>query len=449
MEKHSPVFPKELGGDGWRRAGRVNLELEQLVKDLRAEGALDSAGNFTLDAAKAREKLAQRQQREAGLWLVKLIQGAHMWEANSLELRQERLFARAVFGLGGKELDLRPWLAHLHDIEMMADPLYGPLATAFQAALADGCSGMEVTLPEGPLLLNSHGIQGNWKALEPLACLPLRFLYAHKKPWWNPLLHLRPPQRSAENFLAAQRKGGLALPRVDMDRFPISRQGALEKVVGVDPHPARMERVFLSSDPARELMFYPDPVRRRASVEEVNGQVTWQNPAGAYQGLRQWRHEQGTRLPMPTSLHAQPWLDHLQREGLQTPPPPSQEQALAVRGVLVWNVDSHVPATILPVKYGIQLEGVPFTSLPPGVTMWLSSSRWRTDIHQKKVVHDETYRELCNWCSEQFDCMVSDAADLLRASESVRQMVAPLRLALGNARVREGAALRTIPFPRR
>lgn len=438
-----------MGGEGGEGQVRVNLELEQLVHDLRAEGALDSAGNFTLDATKAREKLAQRQQREAGLWLVKLIQGAHMWEANSLELRQERQFARAVFGLGGKELDLRPWLARLHDIEMMADPFYGPLATAFQAALADGCSGMEVTLPEGPLLLDTHGIKGNWKELEPLHCLPLRFLYVQQKPWWNPLLHLRPPHRSAENFLAAQRKGGLALPRVDMDRFPISRQGALEKVVGVEPYPARMERVFLSSDPARELMFYPESERRRASIEEVNGQVTWQKPGGTYQGLRQWRHEQGARLPLPTSLQVQPWLDHLQREGLQTPPPPSQEQALAVRAVLVWNVDSHIPATILPVKYGIQLEGLPFTSLPPGVTMWLSSSRWRTDIHQKKVVHDEAYRELCNWCSEQFDCMVSDAADLLRASESVRQLVAPLRLALGNARVREGVALRSLPFPKR
>ncbi|MBN9417065.1 MAG: hypothetical protein J0I12_16595 [Candidatus Eremiobacteraeota bacterium] len=427
----------------------MNLELEQLVQDLRAEGALDSAGKFSLDAAKAREKLAQRQQREAGLWLVKLIQGAHMWEANGLELRQERQFARAVFGLGANELDLRPWLARLHDIEMMADPLYGPLATAFQAALADGCSQVEITLPEGPLLLDSLGIKGNWKDLEPVNCLPLRFLYAQQKPWWNPLLHLRPPQRSAENFLAAQRKGGLALPRVDMDRFPISRQGALEKVVGLEPNAARMERVFLSSEPARELMFYPESARRRAAVEEVNGQVSWQNPAGPYQGMRQWRHDQGARLPLPTSLQVQPWLEHLQREGLQTPPPPSQEQALAVRGVVAWNADSHLPATILPVKYGIQLEGLPFTSLPPGVTIWLSSSRWRTDIHQKKVVHDETYRELCNWCSEQFDSMVSDAADLLRASESVRQSLSPLRLALANARVREGAALRNLPFPRR
>ena len=56
----------------------MNRDLEQLVQELRAEGALDSAGNFTLDACKAREKLAQRQQREAGLWLVKLIQAAHM-----------------------------------------------------------------------------------------------------------------------------------------------------------------------------------------------------------------------------------------------------------------------------------------------------------------------------------------------------------------------------------
>ena len=119
-----------------------------------------------------------------------------------------------------------------------------------------------------------------------------------------------------------------------------------------------------------------------------------------------------------------------------------------MRGVLCWNYDSHIPACILPVRYGIQLEAVPFTSLPPGVTIWLSSSRWRTDIHQKKVVHDDVYRELCNWCSEQFDCMVADAVDLLHASESVRQLLGPLRGPLGGAKVRPGAALRTLPFPK-
>lgn len=315
-KKFHEFSPRILGGEGGEGPGRVNRDLEQLIQDLRAEAALDSAGNFTLDAARAREKLAQRQQREAGLWLVKLIQGSHMWGANSLQLRQERMCARAHFHFSS-EFDVRPWLARLHDIEMLADPLYGPLATAFQAALADGCSAVEV----GPLLCDANGIKGDWHNYSGQRELSLCFRYLRKLPWWNVWLQMRPPQRSAENFLAAQRKGGLALPKVDMDRFPISRQGTLEKVVGADSNLVRLERVWLSSDPARELMLYPQVERRRASIEEVNGQVSWTHSLGAYQAVRQWRHEQLPQLPQPTSLQTQVWFEHLQKEGLLTPPP--------------------------------------------------------------------------------------------------------------------------------
>ena len=65
-------------------------ELDLLLRELRDEGQLDSRGQFQLDAAKAREKLAERQLREAGLWITKLVQCAHQWEARRLELRQWR-----------------------------------------------------------------------------------------------------------------------------------------------------------------------------------------------------------------------------------------------------------------------------------------------------------------------------------------------------------------------
>lgn len=424
MEKLSRVFPKEFRGVERRKDLWVNRDLEQLVQDLRAEGALDSAGNFTLDAARAREKLAQRQQREAGLWLVKLIQAAHLWEASSLELRQERSCARAVFGLGARPLDIRPWLARLHDVEMMVDPLYGPLATAFQAALADGCGAVEVNLPEGPLRLSPAGIQGNWQNLEALGCLPLRFLYERREPWWNLLLH---PRRGAENFLAATRKGGLALPLVDVDRFALNRTKTLERVLGEEANPVRLERLWLSNAPARELMLCPGLTRRRAILEEVNQRLCWRDDrAGCYLGLRQWRHQGDARLPQPSGSQ-QSWLNHLQRDGLHTPPPEAQGPELAVRGLLHWNPDSHVPACILPVRYGIVLEAVPFTSLPPGATIWFSSPEWRTDIHQKKVVHDQFFRDVSNWVGDQFDDMVREAEALLRDSDGL----GGLRLALG------------------
>lgn len=391
------------------RVAIVNQELLQLLQELRDEGTLDSAGHFTMDAAKAREKLALRQAREAGLWLVKLVQCAHLWEAATLTLRQKREEALAQLVLCGEGIDLGPWLSRLNQVEMMADPTFGPLSTAFQAALADGCEHLELR-PAG-LRLDGDGVHGPPERYQPGPRLELTFVFQKREPWWNPLLHLRPPRRSAENFLAASRKAGLALPLVEMDRFPISdSQALLEKHTGRAESPVRLERVWLSSAPARELMLYPATQARRAGVEQVNDKIAAVH-AKPYQALRQWHHEAGRPLPLPKGGLAD-WLEQLHATGLHTPPPSSQKHSLAVRGLVCWNCDSHAPACILPVKYGIVLDAMPFTSLPPGVTIWLSSSRWRTDIHQKKVVSDEVCRQLCNWCADQFDLFEAEARGL-------------------------------------
>ena len=424
----------------------MNRELDQLLQELREEGWLESAGTFTLDAAKAREKLALRQSREAGLWLVKLIQCAHLWQASSLHFRQKREQAMATLKLGAQPVDLRPWLARLHQVEMMADPLYGPLATAFQAALADGCDYLE--LPELGLRLDAVGVHGTTDKLEPLAQLELTFHYLRQQPWWNPLLHLRPPRRALENFLSASRKAGLALPHVAMDRFPISgSQGMLHKKSGSSPSLGRLERVWLSAAPSRELMLYPPPPARRGAVEEVAGRITQVVPgAQAYQALRQWRHEQADALPLPSGRELQPWLEQLHGGGHNTPPPSSQHDALAVRGLICWDTDSQVPASILPVKYGIVLDAMPFTSLPVGVTIWLSSSKWRTDIHQKKVINDEVCRQLCNWCLDQFDQLEAEAQTLLQWPERPQEQLAQLKTLLSK-RPRQLAALKSSPYP--
>ena len=408
----------------------MNRELEQLLHELRDEGSLDSAGTFSLDAAKAREKLALRQSREAGLWLVKLIQCAHLWEAVELHLRQRREQAVATLRLGNHPVDLRPWLEKVHRVEWMAHPLYGPLATAFQAALADGCDSLE--LGQLGLRLDPGGVQGPHQALQPLHQLELTFHYGRRQPWWNPLLHLRPPRRSLENFLAASRKAGLALPQVAMDRYPISgSQGMLQKSCGSAPNPARLERVWLSSAPARELMLYPPPLERQAAVEEVGGKIyqVLELPQ-SYQALRQWRHEHTNPLPRPTGKDLELWLEQLQGDGLSTPPPDTQGASLAVRGLICWNVDSHLPSALLPIKYGIVLDAMPFTSLPTGVTIWLSSPRWRTDINQKKVIQDEVCRQLGNWCLDQFEAMVAETQELLRWPERPQAQTGPLKNAL-------------------
>lgn len=408
-----------------------NRLLNQLLEDLAGEGNLHSLGRFTLDAAKAREKLAQRQLREAGLWLVKLIQCAHLWEAEHLEFRQMRDCTKAHFVLGSRSLDLNPWLRDLQSVEMMADPILGPLATAFQASLADGCECCwldELRLDAGQP--EEASLQLDWRrGGEHPKEFVLSFQYARQGPWWNPLLHLRPPRRAAENFLAASRKAGWALPKITLDRYPVV----------APPRPdckIHLERVWLSSAPADELMLYPGPSSPpgKAMVEEVQGQIAVRNPKG--QTVRQWYHEHLHNLPLPQS-GLELWLEQLAHSGITTPPPRSQEGAVALRGLIQWAVGSNAPAQILPLKHGIVLESLPFTVLPDGVTIWLSSSQWRTDISQKRVIQDARSRALTDWCLDQFDHFL---AQLLHDDS-------PTKLALAQFKAKLGPQPRYSSFP--
>ena len=120
-----------------------------------------------------------------------------------------------------------------------------------------------------------------------------------------------------------------------------------------------------------------------------------------------------------------------------TPPPRSQGKAVALRGLIQWAVGSGTPACILPVKHGIVLESLPFTVLPDGVKIWLSSSQWRTDISQKRVIQDARSRALTDWCLDQFDHFL---AQLLQADS-------PTKAALTPFKGKSGPIPRYSPFP--
>lgn len=394
----------------------ANAELEQLLRELRDEGTLDSVGQFSLEASKARQKLAQRQQREAGLWITKLVQGAHLWEAQWLRLSQGRDHTRAIWHTD-RPTDLAPWLNRLHEVEMMGHPHLGPLALAFQAALADGCDHVVLNPKSEALRLDESGFHG--KPPQPTQEIELLFHYARKGPWWNPLLHLRPPRRALENFLAASRKASLALPKVEMDRFAIGP---------AIPAPSlAIERVWMSASPARELMLYPSTSAKDAILEEVDGRIC-ERRQQAILTLRQWRadHHQSQG---PITGNLADWASDQQANGRATPAP-SQQSGMAVRGLIRWDLEQGEPARLIPVKYGITLEALPYPSLPTGVTIWLSSAHWRTDINQRKVVHDDTSRRLVSWAVDEFDLLVGESLQLLGDSNALPTEAGRLKAAL-------------------
>ena len=381
-------------------------ELDLLLQELRGEGQLDSRGQFQLDAAKAREKLAERQLREAGLWITKLVQCAHLWQARRRELRRGRAGPPARLWLGNQVPDAETWLGHIHEIEFLAHPLWGPLTMAFQAALADGCEWVQFQswrLDENgcrPLPAVTLAPEDQWE---------LTFHYRRREPWWNPWLQLRPPRRALENFLAASRKAGLALPELEMDRYRPRHP------LDTPTSSSLVERLWLSSDQPRELMHYPQTLVQQARLEEVAGRIF--APPQQSAGLRQWRHEQARELPLPQG-GCPDWLEGLAARGHLT----SMPGRPGIRGLIRWNLNGSEPARLTPVKHGITLEAVPRPSLPTGVEIWLASSLWKTDLNQRRLLREGSHRPLLDWAIEEFDQFWGELPALSAANPALAEL---------------------------
>ncbi|MFN8611265.1 MAG: hypothetical protein U0931_27220 [Vulcanimicrobiota bacterium] len=113
-------------------------KIQQLQDEARY---LDSAA-FSLDALRARQKLAQFQLADTGLWLVKLVQAAVAWEADSISIRFQRNAVQASFQAGQL-----PEAGHLLNLVMSGDLPAEPgllhLVTALRACSAGNAEAVE------------------------------------------------------------------------------------------------------------------------------------------------------------------------------------------------------------------------------------------------------------------------------------------------------------------
>ena len=76
--------------------------LDALMSELRADGALDSTGQFTLDREQARSKMQKFQLADARRYVLELVQAAILRGATSIafDIRAaaKRLATRRYFG---------------------------------------------------------------------------------------------------------------------------------------------------------------------------------------------------------------------------------------------------------------------------------------------------------------------------------------------------------------
>lgn len=384
--------------------------LEQLVETLRSQGSEDSSGRFQLDLARARQVLAEYHLEGQDLWLLPLLQSSHRWESARVVVRFLRDAAVVEILACQTPIDLRPWLSQLGNPRLFFDVHLGPLVLACEVALAGGFVAVEFSTPQhSPVRLTPNGLEGPWESYESLRELKIR-LQAPVYPWWQLRQKRLWSERVARSVGVLRQRAGysLAQPLVEgLDLQPEFEVGEVPQ--GAD----EVERVWLSGQPLRQLMAYPGPHQRAFRHDWIGRRLArWQE--GSPQGLlRQWVHAEQKALATDLHLgHSDHWLQHLLKMGQVTFPREvrRQEGTLAVRGVLQWNPRSKRAGRIIPVRWGITLGEVELAGCY-GVTAWLSSDQWATDVSQQKVVANAVTKRSQEFVQSQWKEMLTEVVE--------------------------------------
>lgn len=384
--------------------------LEELIESLKIPGRVESSGQFAVDLQRSRRLMREHQLDRHDLWLLPLVQLAHLWEAARTIIRFERNAAVVEILACQNGCDLRPWLSQLGAPQFLFHPRVGPLALACEVALAAGFRRIELSLPGHSVSITSDGVRGELQAFAEIRQLKLR-LDSPDARWWN----IRSRRQWSERICQATRqirlRGGFSLSQPVIDglhlRPELDAEGGME-----------VERVWLSSQPLRQLMAYPGPNLRSFTHEWVGLRLTrWRE--GPVEGLlRQWVHAEQAALASDLFLDkAQHWMDYLARSQACTFPREVRrlDGYLAARGVLQWSPNCLKPGQLIPLRWGMSLGSLELLDCP-GVTAWVSADAWGTDLSQQKVLRNQVVERSQRFVRSQFadllGCVI-EAAQLL------------------------------------
>lgn len=114
----------------------MTLSLENFLEDLKAEAKLDSTGQFTLDLAHARDKLAAFQLKKTEDLLLKLVQCGVAGGASKMDFESKNTHIRFVFhDLVFSQKELGQILNYLLSQESASNRALTHLATAVNTAV--------------------------------------------------------------------------------------------------------------------------------------------------------------------------------------------------------------------------------------------------------------------------------------------------------------------------
>lgn len=222
------------------------MDLALYLEQLAQEGSRDSQGTFSVDYAKALEKLSQRLFSDPTSWLVKLVQAATVSGAREIQLRPLRDRLEAQFTSPGLSS------SDFQDLETL---LHQPLGSQEQPALAHFLRAFHASRSARPQVLG-------WAAVDEQAGFSYvvrgeetqrQVMPGRPGPGCDCVLSLRPqsPGPWVEQERALAGRCALSPVTICWDRRPIN-----PAIPQVGKH-VLLDRLYLSRRPVADLLHLP------------------------------------------------------------------------------------------------------------------------------------------------------------------------------------------------
>lgn len=393
--------------------------------DQMQEGELDSSGQFTLDWAKALEKLGRYQSEAAGFWVVKLLQAAVSSGARKLSIRQSsrttslsfrpHLPAREIFN-ALQTLDPSPVtaLAHLQtgiqalnfvpncktrlkfyvDEELVADY---PIRNARLVG----------TPPEQPQAFPRLELEREWdKPSGFLFGRECSRIYADENLFLQEVGRFAPIEIRVDNRL---------LNDPVANKPPGLRLGVPVGTLSSRPYPAipytLLERIVLTDAPDPQRMALLDHSLRKPARRVVAGKITRVNGSQAY--MQQWEHQE-RRLEIPdlrqhlkenravferfdskierADQATELWHDYNRKI-----------PAVTVRGYLSIDLCPGPSGRLYVIKDGVALKPRGLGRRFQGCLALWCEPRVRTDLSQLQAIEDDVFAEVVGCVTHHFE----------------------------------------------
>ncbi len=348
----------------------MTLSLDTFLEDLKAEAKLDSSGQFTLDLAHARDKLAAFQLKKTDDLLLKLVQCGVAGGASKMDFESKNTQIRWVFhDLVFSQKELGQILNYLLYRETAGNRALTHLATAVNTAVGTRPSTIALASWDG-----KHGHVTRWSSQgkESAAWIPPRGgrpqtvfqLIRTQGEWWETIKHLF-NQRDIFGILFGWKTGWAADQELVAERaawcpVPIYMNGKL-----LPETPLVMGRVRSSQQ---------EKVIRHAAEARLSGSAGCCGLRLTRRAMNPWHGTDFPKGPVAAVVTADK-----ERDGLQ------------------------IPSYLELVNDGIiserrMIQGMPRDTF---VRILAAADGYQTGLDGFQLVEEDNFRQLIAWLMEQ------------------------------------------------